>query len=491
MDVVKMTDQNGSAVVLGAGLGGLVAARVLADRYERVTIIERDRLPTEGPRKGVPQGRHAHGLLARGRAALEELFPGFTADVTAAGGLPTDLQNECRWYQDGNLLRQEPSELSGLLASRPLLEATVRRHVLSLGHVTIREGAGCDRLLAEGRTVRGVVVEGEDVPADLVVDATGRGSRTPRWLAELGGEAPVIEEVQVDIAYASRVYRRRPEHLDGDTAVSIAPTPKVRRGGTALAMEGDRWIIMLSGYRGEHPPLDPAGYESFASTILSGEIADIIRTSEPLTDPVPFTYPRSRRVRYERLRDFPDGYLVFGDAICSFNPVYGQGMTVAALEALALRDCLGQPDLARRFLAKAANLVDVPWDIAVGGDRRFPEVAGPRTPKVRIINAYLARLKKAAASDGHLALAFLRVANLMDRPESLLAPPVAWRVLKGNVRVPQHWTRLPPTRRSAGPSATVRGSVLAGSRNRPRVFAGSLIDPAGVMWDTTVGSPDT
>lgn len=432
-----MTDKRGSVVVLGAGMGGLVAARVLADHYARVTIIERDRLPAEGPRKGVPQGRHVHGLLARGREALEELFPGLTRDVTAAGGLCVDLQNDCRWYQDGNLLRQEPSGLLGLLASRPLLEATVRSHARALGNVTIRDGASCDRLLAEGGTVCGAVVEGIDVPADLVVDATGQGSRTPRWLADLGREVPEIDQVPVDLAYASRVYRRHPEHLDGDTLVSIRPTPQVKRSGSALAMEGNRWLITLGGYRGERPPLDSKGYESYADTILSGEIAALMRTSEPLTEPVRFHYPKSRRVRYERLRDFPDGYLVFGDAICTLTPSYGQGMTVAALQALALRDCLGRPDLTRRFLARAATLVDVAWGLAVGGDLRLAEVTGPRTPRVKITHAYHARLRKAAAADGQLALALLRVANLMDRPETLLTPPVARRVLKANLPVPR------------------------------------------------------
>ena len=203
----------------------------------------------------------------------EELFPGLTRDVTAAGGLCVDLQNDCRWYQDGNLLRQEPSGLLGLLASRPLLEATVRSHARALGNVTIRDGASCDRLLAEGGTVCGAVVEGIDVPADLVVDATGQGSRTPRWLADLGREVPEINQVPVDLAYASRVYRRHPEHLDGDTLVSIRPTPQVKRSGSALAMEGNRWLITLGGYRGERPPLDSKGYESFADTILSGERA--------------------------------------------------------------------------------------------------------------------------------------------------------------------------------------------------------------------------
>ena len=181
------------------------------------------------------------------------------------------------------------------------------------------------------------------------------------------------------------------------------------------------------------------------------DVFETIRDAEPLGDVLPARYPASVRRRYERLRRFPDGYLVTGDAVCAFNPVYGQGMSVAALEALALRECLraSPTGLARRFFAKAAHIVDIPWGIAVGADLRFPSVQGPRTAKVRLVNAYLARFHVAAATDPVLGRAFLRVVNLMDRPEGLLRPTIVMRVLRSNLRRAATRPRRPrPTSRA-------------------------------------------
>jgi 2-polyprenyl-6-methoxyphenol hydroxylase-like FAD-dependent oxidoreductase len=441
------------AVVLGASMAGLATARVLADTYERVTVLERDTLPaTPAHRKGVPQSRHAHGLLAAGRVALEELFPGLTDELVANGALSGDLQAESRWYNQEFRLCPGPSELRAVAVSRPLLEGCVRERVRALANVRVVDRCDAAGLVAtpDGRRVRGVRVlrradgSAEEVlEADLVVDATGRGSRSPLWLEELGYPRPAEDEVRTGLAYASRVYRRRPDHLDGDRAVVVVATVDRPRGGTMLAMEGDRWMVTLNGYLGQRPPADPDGFVAFAAGLPVPDIFEVIADAEPLGEVLPARYPASVRRRYERLDRFPDGYLVVGDAVCGFNPVYGQGMSVAALEALALRECLraGPAGLARRFFAKAARIVDIPWGIAVGADLRFPGIEGARTAKVRLVNAYLARFHVAAATDPILGRAFLRVINLMDRPESLLGPAIALRVLRGNLQRTAVWPR--------------------------------------------------
>ena len=434
------------AIVLGASMAGLAAARVLADTYERVTVLERDALPAAAThRKGVPQSRHAHGLLAAGRVALEELFPGLTDELVANGALSGDLQAQTRWHNQGLRLCPAASDLQGIAVSRPLLEGCVRERVRALPNVRVVDRCDAAGLVptSDGRGVRGVRVvrrgDGgaeEVIETDLVVDATGRGSRSPVWLEELGYPRPVEEEVRIGVAYASRVYRRRPDHLDGDRAVVVAATPERPRGGAMLAMEGDRWMVTLNGYLGQRPLADPDGFLAFAAGLPVPDIFQVISDAEPLGDVLPARYPASVRRRYERLGRFPDGYLVTGDAVCAFNPVYGQGMSVAALEALALRECLraSPTGLARRFFAKAAGIVDIPWGIAVGADLRFPGIEGPRTAKVRLVNAYLARFHVAATTDPVLGRAFLRVVNLMDRPEGLLRPTIALRVLRGNLR---------------------------------------------------------
>jgi 2-polyprenyl-6-methoxyphenol hydroxylase-like FAD-dependent oxidoreductase len=434
------------AVVLGASMAGLAAARVLADAYERVTVLERDPLPAAAAhRKGVPQSRHAHALLAGGRAALEELFPGLTDELVANGALSGDSQAEARFYNHGLRLCPAPSDLRSVSVSRPLLEQCARDRVRALGNARLVDRCDVAGLAGtpDGRQVRGVRVirqadgSAEEVlKADLVVDATGRGSRSPVWLEQLGYPRPTEEEVRIGVAYASRVYRRRRDHLDGNRAVVIAATGERRRGGVMLAMEGDRWLVTLFGYPGEHPPTDPDGFAAFAATLPAPDVFEVISDAEPLGEVLPARYTASVRRRYERLDRFPCGYLVTGDAVCGFNPVYGQGMSVAALEALALRECLraGPAGLARHFFAKVARIVDIPWGIAVGSDLRFPSTQGARTAKVRLVNAYLARFHVAAERDPVLGRAFLRVVNLIDRPEGLLRPAIAARVLVGSLR---------------------------------------------------------
>jgi 2-polyprenyl-6-methoxyphenol hydroxylase-like FAD-dependent oxidoreductase len=432
------------AVVLGASMGGLAAARVLADAYGRVSVVDRDVMPAPGvQRRGVPQGRHAHGLLARGREVLEELFCGLTDELVARGALYGDVQLHGRWYNEGVRLRQAPSGLNSLAVSRPLLEGQVRRRLAAFPNVGIVDGCEVAGLVAtpDRRRVTGVrtLRRGAGGPeqvleADLVVDATGRGSRSPAWLAALGYEPPEQEAVRPQIAYASAVYRRRPaEHLGGDRVVIVAATHATRRGAAMLAMENDRWIVTLFGYMGDRPPTDPDGFRAWATTLAAPDVHQVISSAELLQAPVPARFPASVRLRYERLDRFPEGYAVTGDAVCSFNPVYGQGMTVSALEALALRDCLrdGADQVGQRFFRSAAKLVDIPWGIAVGADLRFPEVQGPRTRKVRMVNAYLARLHVAAGSDPVLGRAFLRVVNLIDSPEHLMSPELAFRVMRG------------------------------------------------------------
>jgi 2-polyprenyl-6-methoxyphenol hydroxylase-like FAD-dependent oxidoreductase len=446
-EVTAMHTQIGDrAVVLGASMAGLLAAQVLSDAYGQVTVIDRDEL-CEAPvhRRGVPHGRHINALLARGQQALEELFPGLTAELVALGVPAGDVLADARLYLSGHRLRQARTGLGLLSASRPFLEGHVRARVRALPNVTFLDSRDVVGLATttDGRRVTGARVlrradnsAEELLGADLVVDATGRGSRTPVWLEALGYARPPTERVRIGLGYATRIYRLPPDALGGDLAVVQAATPRHPRAGGLQRLEGDRWLLTLAGILGDHPAVDPDGFLAFARSLQFPDIYEAIRDAEPLDDPVGFRFPASVRRRYERLRRFPDGLLVVGDAVASFNPVYGQGMSVAALEALALRRHLerGVEPQPHRFFQDVARVVDVPWDMSAGGDLAFPGVHGRRTLKVRLISAYIARLHAAAAHDASLAGAFLRVAGLVSRPESLLRPGVALRVLRRNQR---------------------------------------------------------
>jgi 2-polyprenyl-6-methoxyphenol hydroxylase-like FAD-dependent oxidoreductase len=432
-------------VVLGAGMAGLLAARVLADSYGQVTVIDRDELPeTPMHRRGVPHGRHLHALAARGQQALEELFPGLTAELVAHGAPVGSLLTEARLYFSGHRLRQADTGLVLLCASRPFLEGHVRARLCALPNVAFLDRCDVVGLATtpDARRIIGVRVlrradgSAEEVlGADLVVDATGRGSRTPAWLDALGYPRPEREQVRIGLGYATRTYRLPPDALHGDLAVLQAATPQHPRTGAIQALEGDRWMLTLAGILGDHPPTDPDGFLDFAQSLRFPDIYEAVRDAEPLDDPVPFRFPASVRHRYERLDRFPDRLLVLGDAVASFNPIYGQGMSVAAVEALALRRHLarGTEPQPRRWFRDLARLVDVPWDMSTGGDLVFPGVQGRRTLKVRLVSTYLTRLHAAAAHDAHLASAFIRVAGLVAPPQSLLRPGIVLRVLRNGL----------------------------------------------------------
>lgn len=425
-------------------MGGLLAARALADYYDAVTVLERDDLSDANePRKGVPQGRHAHGLLARGREVLEQLFPGFSEEMVGQGAMFGDVVDEVLWFNHGVYLNNTPSGLQGLLISRPMLENGVRRRVLQLPNVRLRLQSDAaqpvfDRAGSRVTGVRVVTRDGtggatEELAADLVVDASGRGSHSPTWLEAEGYGRPREESIQVNIGYMTRLYRRRPDDLGGKQAAILAACRPDWRLGVIPAQEDDRWIVTLGGYFGDYAPADDAGFIEFARSLQKPEIFEVIRGGEPLNAPTPYHFNANLRRHYEELTRFPQGYLAFGDALCSFNPIYGQGMTVAGMEALALRDCLaaGSQDLARRFFQAAARLIDIPWQIAVGSDLQHPKVPGKRPPQVRFINWYLAKLYRAGQRDPLLATCFLEVANLMKQPAALMEPRVALRVWQG------------------------------------------------------------
>jgi 2-polyprenyl-6-methoxyphenol hydroxylase-like FAD-dependent oxidoreductase len=397
-------------------MGGLLAARALADYFDEVTLIERDQLPdAPEPRKGVPQGQHTHGLLARGREVLELLFPGFTAEMITRGALSADIAENVLWFNHGVYLNSTASRLIGLAISRPMLEHGVRQWLLRLPNIRVRQQLDVLEpiVAADRRRVTGVRVQSRDgsgelqeIAADLVVDATGRGSSSPDWLAQLGYPKPREERIKVNLGYVTREYRRLPNHLHGKSGAIIAACQPNWRFGVILAQEGERWIVTLGGYLDDHISPNDAAFLAFAHSLPTPEIFDVIRTAEPLGPLKQYKFANNLRRHYEELTPFPEGFLVYGDALCSFNPVYGQGMTVACAEALALRDCLasGAEGLAGRFFRAAGKLIDIPWQIAVGSDLQHPGVVGERTLQVRFVNWYLARLYQAAHRDPLLML---------------------------------------------------------------------------------------
>jgi 2-polyprenyl-6-methoxyphenol hydroxylase-like FAD-dependent oxidoreductase len=439
------------AVVLGASMAGLLAARVLADFYESVTVIERDVLPTEPMnRRGVPQGRMIHAVQARGLQIMDELFAGFADELEAGGAATWDGRDLSKFrvsvggHRVGRLTTlPNPRPMSIAFPSRRLLEWNVRRRVQAIPNVVILEDhdltgltATADRERVTGvRTVnRGSGAEGT-LTADLVVDATGRGSRTPVFLEELGYGRPSEDELMVHLAYACQLVRFAPGVLD-EHMVAVFPEPGRPTMFGVIGYENNTGMFAVGTMAGLQPPSTRTEMLAFAQDLAPAHVMKALREAEPLEDVGHYRVPSNRWRRYDKMRRTPAGLLVVGDAICSFNPIYGQGMTVAAIEATVLRDCLrgGGPDLPRRFFRSTAKHVRVAWQTAVGSDLALPEVAGRRPFSTRISNAYLERVLSASEADAAVAGQFFRVIGMIDSPSQLMRPGFVLRVVGANRR---------------------------------------------------------
>jgi 2-polyprenyl-6-methoxyphenol hydroxylase-like FAD-dependent oxidoreductase len=423
------------AVVIGGSVAGLLAARTLSASFEQVTVLDRDALPAQPvARRGVPQGRHVHGLTARGAAGLESLFPGFLDELMAAGAPRADALADYNYYLDGHKLARATADTPNYLATRPLIESLIRERTSSLDNVAIVDSTGVVGLLTADERVSGVRVRPlnedhaeHDLNADLVVDAAGRGSRVMTWLKELGYPTPDETVVRTNVVYVTRHFKHEPGQLGGRQAVVSGAYPANPRSGAAVRQENGQIAVFLAGILGDEPPTDHDGMLAFAATLAAPEIAEVLRTAVPIDDAAKMRNPASSIRHFEKLDRYLDGFLVVGDAMGNFNPLYGQGITVAVLEAELLESLLqnGHDRLAQRYFAEAAQVLAEPWALATGNDLRFPKVEGVRNPEDEQASHYLDTLRAAAATDPRVAAAFLRVANMLAPISSLFDPALA------------------------------------------------------------------
>ncbi|MFI5759010.1 FAD-dependent oxidoreductase [Streptomyces sp. NPDC051569] len=438
------------AVVVGGSLAGLLVAHVLTGHADRVTIVERDRLPDgPEPRAGVPQSRHTHVLLEGGQRALDALLPGIVAELREHGaprlGMPSDL---IQW-QARRFYRRTPAHVHILTGSRPQLEWLVRRRVVADPRITVVEGTEVVGLLGDRAQVRGVRLrergtrtrqETRPLTADLVVDASGRGSRAPEWLSAIGAEPPREETLDTGLAYATRLYRAPAdaEEQRGLGYYFVAGRDHIY-GGVALPTENGHCLVTLSGLRGSEPPSDEAGFTDFAARLPHPVLHEWLLKAEPLSPVHAFRATANVRRRYDRPGRRPAGFLATGDALCAVNPVYGQGMAVAALGALALRDALAdrrREPTTRRLQRAMLGAARQAWGIASGADRELPGARGDAARSRaadRIVARYLARVLERAPGDPVVGAAFRSVFTLTAPVSVLFAPRIVRAVLFGPV----------------------------------------------------------
>lgn len=441
-------NRRGHAVIIGGGLTGLLAARVLDAHYERVTVIERDHYPAEPAfRKGVPQAHQFHMLWANGLDLIERLLPGVTDELIRQGAVPIDLPSELLWLSAAGWSHRFPSAMRILSVTRPVIDWAIRARVDQCGGIRFETRQEVTGLLADRQAgaVTGVRLRARDrtgswaeLSADLVVDASGRGSRMPDWLAALGIPGPQEITVDSNLGYASRQFAV-PDHFDADWKALLvhAKAPDFPRGGNLFRIENGRWMATLVGAAGDHPPVDDDGFLEFAAGLRSPLLYESIRDARPLSPVRGYRRTANRRRRYEALPDMPDRLVVLGDAACALNPLYAHGMTVAALEATAMRECLESAGghgrgLSRRIQRRIAGCTKAAWMIATGEDLKYPTTTGAgRGLQQRLTGPYLDKVARAACGHPAVAGTLLNVLNLATPPEALFRPGVAVPALLG------------------------------------------------------------
>ncbi|HET9225560.1 MAG TPA: 2-polyprenyl-6-methoxyphenol hydroxylase-like oxidoreductase [Thermoanaerobaculia bacterium] len=462
-----------SAIVIGGSIGGMVAARVLTDYFDEVVLVERDYLPA-GPenRPGVPHARHLHFLLKRGLMIIEDLFPGVKPDLLEAGCCVADQGKDVQYVYPYGTAPREEMGLEFLTFTRPLLESTVRKHLLADPRISVLEGheirglvASEDRSRVTGVRVRPRNREDYDengsetvLHADLVVDTSGRPSEAPQWLTELGYQAP--EETVVDAfwGYATRIYEP-PANWKADWKLTLCvPRPPYQpRAGVIQPVEGGRWLVTVAGVMRDYPPTDEEGFLQFAKSLSTPAVYDAIKNARPLTGIRGFRRTANRLRHFEKLPSMPQGFVAMGDSVCAANPIYGQGMTLACLSALDLGRWLqenkGAPGDSLVFQSQVAKLVAAPFAMCSGADLNWPATQGGEiTASVRFLQWYVDQILRLIPTSAEVYKRFQRVNHLLDGPEALFHPSISMRVL-GKALTPD-WRRwFPSLSRKKQPAA--------------------------------------
>jgi 2-polyprenyl-6-methoxyphenol hydroxylase-like FAD-dependent oxidoreductase len=446
-----------NAVVIGGSIAGLMTARVLADHFEQVIVLERDHI-AEDPaiHKSIPQGNHLHALLLGGEQVLSRLYPGFTDRLQNLGAVRLRMGRDAaillpdgKAYSLGGAAK-EPRDLGmdAYCQSRGLLEYCIRQCTRESPNIGFRSDCAVRGLISANKRVSGVVYHydggSHSVRANLVVDAGGRGSHASRWLKEFGFAAPEETTIGIDFAYTSTKYRI-PNYSEPERLLSLrAPGPEDPKIGIIEEIEGNVFHLSLGGRFGDYPPADESGFLAFAKSLRTPKLYDLIKDAERVTDITTYRFPTSLRRHYERLPAFPERFLVLGDAISSFNPIYGQGMSSAALQVQALQDLLNERSqekvpldgLAQRFFAKAAEVVDAPWTLAANADFAYPKTTGERPPGVGEAARYFAALDALCAEDLQVHILVMKVINLVTPPSALNDEPLRSRVLAHMQKLP-------------------------------------------------------
>ncbi|MCU0553093.1 MAG: monooxygenase [Leptolyngbya sp. Prado105] len=425
------TQQNQHAIVIGGSIAGLLAARVLSEYFERVTIVDRDQLPlTAEPRRGVPQSVQPHVLYAKGYQILEALFPGIGEALSHAGAVPFDWGQDFLYFQAGHWTptTETPVGMKSYTCTRPLLESTIRQQVSHIPNVEFLPGQRVIGLLLKGSEIKGIKLAQRELSAQLVVDASGRSTQTPQWLQDLGFTPPPVTVIDPRLGYATRRYRIPNPPSCKILLISQEP-PHQKRLGYLAQVENDQWIATLGGYGQDYPPIEHSGFLEFAQSLADPMFYQAIAQAEPTSEIRAHRATMNRLYHYERI-EMPAGLIAIGDSVCALCPVYGQGMTVSGLSALVLQRWLAKSKSAN-FQKQLAQSNVFPWSLATGFDSKFPTTKGAIAPNpiAKLFQAYTNRLTEIAQNDIEVHLQFLQMAHMLKSPNVLFHPKLILKAL--------------------------------------------------------------
>lgn len=434
------------ALISGGSLAGLATAKVLSAYFDEVIVVEADKEPLgEAARKGVPQGRHVHGLLKGGADALTRLFPDLPKELEKSGASSANFSNDIKWYINRRFIPRFEGDLTIQFQSRPLLERCVRDFIRALGNVFISyETKVVDYMPhTNSERISAAVLKQSNgevttIEADLFIDATGRGSALPKWLESNGWGRVPLSETRVDLGYAS-CFLKLPDDVNRDwTSLLIYPTgPEEVRGCTLVQVENETWLLTLAGYHNDHPPADKAGFLEYAKNLPQPEVYEAIKDAVFLTDISLHKFPASIRRHYNKLPSFPLGLIPVGDTNVSLNPLFGQGMSVAVLSVQSLAGLLDDVDLANNdslrhlrdhYLKSLDTIFQTPWDLAMGQDFKYPQTQGVKPFGMSIKNYFKSLILSSSSTD--VIQTFYGVVHLVEDEKVFYQPARALKVLR-------------------------------------------------------------
>ncbi|MFK0570388.1 FAD-dependent monooxygenase [Endozoicomonas sp.] len=437
------------AIVIGGSVAGLMAAKTLSPFFKEVIILEKDPLDSDsGLHKGAGQGSHSHVLLPSGIELLEQLFGTPRFNLREYGIYPADAAEELKWFQFGVWKKRFHSGVDMGWCHRSQFEWQVRQTVISVSNIQLQTGSRVLGLVVseDGRRIKGVHYQAtlnkdatQMLEADLIIDAAGRGTHTPKWLSEASIASVTEDEVRAQISYTTRKFQipeSLTDSLDWKVLAIYPEPPNVKRGGMIYPLGNGEWMTTLVGFNGEVATLEMAGFMDYAQSLPQPDLYEVLKQGTPIGEPLNYRIPGSLWRRYDRIKQWPGNFLVVGDAVCSFNPIYGQGVTMALKDLQKLKVLLEQQetDFTPATMARLQKQIGqgkiIPWLMAASPDFMYPGTRGKKPVGISMMNSYIKTIMKLAGKDQDIHQRFIETFTFLKSPMVLMTPGIISKVIR-------------------------------------------------------------